>query len=103
MGPSTAVLIRGARAAQENANARASEARVACGREEVLRSLMPNGIWPLGLAVVFAGFLVAACDEAEQGRILRYEKGTYLGPSDSGLEPGQVDELRQRAKLQGGV
>jgi hypothetical protein len=55
----------------------------------------------LCLAVIFAGFLVSACDEAEQGRVLRYEKGTYLGPPDSQLSAGQVNELRQRAKRQG--
>ncbi len=45
---------------------------------------------------------LAACDEAEQGRILRYEKGTYLGQSDSGLTEQQREELRARATLQGG-
>lgn len=64
---------------------------------------MPKGTWPLGVAAVFAAFLLAACDEAEQGRILHYEKGVYLGPADSDLEASQLDELRQRAKLQGGA
>lgn len=45
---------------------------------------------------------LAACDEAEQGRILRYEKGTYLGPSDSELTETQREELRARTALQGG-
>ena len=62
---------------------------------------MPHKIWASCLAVFFAGVLVAACDEAEQGRALRYEKGTYLGPPDSALSPEQVNELRQRANLQG--
>lgn len=63
---------------------------------------MSNNKWALCLAVLFAGSLVAACDEAEQDRILRYEKGTYLGQPDTPLSAGQVDELRQRATLQGG-
>jgi hypothetical protein len=63
---------------------------------------MANKIWAVSLAVVLAGFLVAACDESEQGRVLRYEKGTYLGKADTDLSAGQLDELRQRAKLQGG-
>lgn len=63
---------------------------------------MPHKIWALCLAVSFAGFLVTACDEAEQGRVLRYEKGTYLGQPDSELSTDQLDELRQRATLQGG-
>ena len=58
--------------------------------------------WAFCLAVAFAGLLVSACDEAEQGRVLRYEKGTYLGPSPEPLENEQLNELRQRAKLQGG-
>ncbi len=62
---------------------------------------MPHKRWALCLAVIFAGFLVSACDEAEQGRVLRYEKGTYLGPPDSQLSAGQVNELRQHAKRQG--
>lgn len=46
---------------------------------------------------------LAACDESEQGRILRYEKGTYLGKADSELSEEQRDELRQRALRQSGV
>lgn len=51
-----------------------------------------------------AGFVLAlaACDESEQGRILRYEKGTYLGKADSELSEEQRDELRQRARRQAG-
>ena len=45
---------------------------------------------------------LAACDEAEQGRVLRYEKGTYLGQEDTGLTEQQRNELRARATLQGG-
>ena len=54
------------------------------------------------LVVACAGLLVAACDEAEQNRVLRYEKGTYLGPPDSQLDAEQLGLLRQRTKLQGG-
>ena len=63
---------------------------------------MPHKKSALCIAVLFASFLVAACDEAEQDRMLRYEKGVYLGPPDSELSAGQVNELRHRAKLQGG-
>ncbi len=62
---------------------------------------MSSNTWTLCLAVIFAGLLVAACDESEQGRVLRYQKGTYLGKPDSTLSAAQVDELRQRAVLQG--
>ncbi len=62
---------------------------------------MPHKRWALFLAVIIAGFLVSACDEAEQDRVLRYEKGTYLGPFESPLDNEQLNELRQRAKRQG--
>lgn len=62
---------------------------------------MPHMKWALCLAVLLAGFLVSACDEAEQGRALRYEKGTYLGPPVSALSAGQLNELRHRAARQG--
>ena len=53
--------------------------------------------------VAVAGLVLglAACDESEQGRILRYEKGTYLGQSDSELSEAQRQELRARTALQG--
>ena len=62
----------------------------------VLHKLIP--------VVAAAGLVLtlSACDEAEQGRILRYEKGTYLGPGDSELTEEQRRELRARATLQGG-
>lgn len=57
----------------------------------------------LALATVLAaGLVVSACDEAEQGRILRYEKGTYLGPKDQILTTEQQTELRARTRMQEG-
>jgi hypothetical protein len=54
--------------------------------------------------VAVAGLVLAlaACDETEQGRILRYEKGSYLGQADSELSDRQREELRTRTLLQGG-
>ena len=53
------------------------------------------------LSTVFAaGLLLSACDEAEQGRILRYEKGTYLGPKDQVLTDAQQAALRARSRMQ---
>jgi len=63
---------------------------------------MPSKTWVLCLAALVAGLVVAACDESEQDRVLRYEKGTYLGPTENPLDKAQLDELRQRATLQGG-
>ncbi len=53
------------------------------------------------LTTVFvAGVMLSACDEAEQGRILRYEKGSYLGPKDQELSSQQQADLRARSRLQ---
>jgi hypothetical protein len=51
-------------------------------------------------AVLVAGLFLSACDEAEQGRVLRYEKGTYLGPKDQALSNEQQADLRARSRLQ---
>src|SRR3546814_1278385 len=54
--------------------------------------------------VVAAGpaLALSACDEAEQGRILQYEKGTYLGQGDIGLMDAQRDALRARVQRPSG-
>ena len=55
----------------------------------------------LVLSVIFVtGLLLSACDEAEQDRILRYEKGTYLGQKDQMLTERQQADLRARARMQ---
>jgi hypothetical protein len=55
----------------------------------------------LVLSVIFGtGLLLSACDEAEQGRILRYEKGTYLGQKDQMLTERQQADLRARTRMQ---
>ncbi len=57
----------------------------------------------LALAVVLAaGLVLSACDENEQGRILRYQKGTYLGPADQALSIEQQAALRARSRMQDG-
>ncbi len=58
----------------------------------------------IALSAVFAAsLLVAACDEAEQGRTLRYEKGAYLGPKDKALSDEQQADLRARTHMQKGM
>lgn len=54
------------------------------------------------LTLMTIALLLGACDEDEQGRTLRYEKGTYLGPADTPLSEEKVEVLRRRATLQGG-
>lgn len=56
----------------------------------------------LWLPIAASLILLTACDEQEQGRILRYEKGTYLGQPDQQLDQKTLDQLRQRARLQQG-
>ena len=58
----------------------------------------------LVLAPAFAVQLsLTGCDEAEQGRILRYEKGTYLGKEDRPLTEAEQEALRQRTRMQHGL
>ncbi len=55
----------------------------------------------LVLSTIFAaGLVLSACDEAEQGRILSYEKGTYLGQKDQVLSNEQQAALRARLRQQ---
>lgn len=54
-------------------------------------------------AALAASLLVAACDEAEQGRNLRYDKGTYQGPKDKALSDEQQADLRARTHMQKGI
>jgi hypothetical protein len=54
------------------------------------------------IAILAAGPMLVACDESEQGRVLRYEKGTYLGKPDTALSDQTLKALRHRATRQGG-
>jgi hypothetical protein len=49
------------------------------------------------------GVSLTACDEAEQGRVLMYEKGTYLGQQDTELSAETESMLRARAAMQRGI
>lgn len=55
------------------------------------------------LAVLAPAFILAACDQAEQGRVLNYEKGTYLGQKDRALSDRDKEDLRQRTLMQQGA
>lgn len=60
-----------------------------------------------GLVLAGAGamamLLLGGCREEEQGRILNYQKGTYLGQSDTELGQATRDDLRSRIRYQGGA
>lgn len=57
----------------------------------------------VALSLFVLGMGLAACDESEQGRVLLYDKGTYLGKKDPALSQQTEDELRSRATLQAGT
>jgi hypothetical protein len=54
----------------------------------------------VGVALL-APLALGACREDEQGRVLRYKKGIYLGKPDSKLSDEQERLLRERAQYQG--
>lgn len=55
----------------------------------------------LSLAVVLASMLVLnACRESEQGRVLMYQKGTYMGKVDHPLSNNETAMLQSRTALQ---
>ena len=51
-------------------------------------------------ALVTFAFALSSCAEEEQDRLLSYEKGTYLGPTDQSLTEEQVRKLMARADIQ---
>jgi hypothetical protein len=52
-------------------------------------------------AVVVMASVLAGCRAEEQGRPLVLKKGDYSGPRDAPLSEKQVNELKDRAALQG--
>ena len=53
-------------------------------------------------AVLASVLLLSACRAEEQGRVLRYQKGAYLGKTDPALDRDQVGRLRLHMSGQGG-
>ncbi len=58
-----------------------------------------NVIVVLG-CVVAAGVLLGACRENEQGRVLLYQKGNYLGKPDTAVSEGTLRALRAHIQRQ---
>ena len=50
--------------------------------------------------ILLMSLALQACREEEQGRILLYDKGTYLGKADQPLTGAQREALRHRASRQ---
>lgn len=49
-------------------------------------------------ALLAAGVTLPGCRPEEQGRMLSYEKGHYLGKPDTALSEAQRDALQQRSR-----
>jgi len=52
-------------------------------------------------AVALAVLALAGCRAEEQGRLLEYKPGVYLGKPDTQLSEAQLRTLRHRSLLQG--
>jgi hypothetical protein len=52
--------------------------------------------------IVLLALALQGCREEEQGQVLLYEKGTYLGKADQTLTKTQREALRHRTSLQRG-
>jgi hypothetical protein len=58
-------------------------------------------VWRVAAVALLAAMAaVSGCREEEQGRILLYDKGTYLGKPDQEITDAQRQELRSRARNQ---
>ena len=63
-----------------------------------MRQIVTKSALILAIAAVAVG--TSACREEEQGRPLNYDKGTYLGKSDTSLNSEQLGQLTSRSQLQ---
>ncbi len=52
-------------------------------------------------AIILCGMALSACKSEEQGRPLRFEKGTYGGAMDTALSEEVRRNLRARAEKMG--
>ena len=50
---------------------------------------------------LLAGLVLSGCREEDQGRIIIFEKGRYLGLPDQKLDADQVKSLQHRTQQQG--
>ena len=51
------------------------------------------------ISIFISSFLLSSCQE-EQGRILNYKKGVYLGKKDDTLTMKQVNQLKMHTSRQ---
>jgi hypothetical protein len=73
--------------------------RLEHGRTGELDAMTGQKLAGMLALIAVAGFL-QACEQEERGRILQYQKGTYLGPADQSLSNEQLREIEVRTNLQ---
>jgi hypothetical protein len=52
------------------------------------------------ISILISSLLLSSCKESEQGRILNYKKGVYLGKTDNTLSKDQVYNLKMHTSRQ---
>ena len=52
------------------------------------------------ISILISALLLSSCKESEQGRILNYKKGVYLGKKDNTLTKDQVYNLKMHTSRQ---
>jgi hypothetical protein len=52
------------------------------------------------ISILISSLLLSSCKESEQGRILNYKKGVYLGKKDNTLTKDQVYNLKMHTSRQ---
>ena len=52
------------------------------------------------ISILISSLLLSSCKETEQGRILNYKKGVYLGKKDYTLTKDQVYNLKMHTSRQ---
>ena len=57
-------------------------------------------VWTVLAAAVAGVVLLAGCRAEEQGRIVKYKPGVYLGKKDTALSEAQELALRERSLFQ---
>ena len=52
------------------------------------------------ISILISSLHLSSCKESEQGRILNYKKGVYLGKKDNTLSKDQVYNLKMHTSRQ---
>ena len=61
---------------------------------------IPMKLSTLTITIILILFSFTSCKKEEQGRLLIYDKGNYLGPKDQKLEKDKVYKLQKQTNRQ---